>query len=143
MYSGLKSLVRYIIFKYFLPLCRLSFHFLDSVHETQKNFNFDIVQFVYFFFCYLWFWFVFNKSLPNLRPPHVRSWLIGKDPDVGRDWGKKRKGTTEDEKAGWHHRLDGRWVWVNSGSWWWTGRPGVLWFMGSQRVGHNWATELN
>ena len=35
------------------------------------------------------------------------------------------------------------WVWVNSGSWWWTGRPGVLWFMGSQRVGHNWATELN
>ena len=35
------------------------------------------------------------------------------------------------------------WVWVNSGSWWWTGRPGVLWFMGSQRVGQNWATELN
>ena len=35
------------------------------------------------------------------------------------------------------------WVWVNSGSWWWTGRPGMLWFMGSQRVGHNWATELN
>ena len=35
------------------------------------------------------------------------------------------------------------WVWVNSGSWWWTGRPGVLWFMGSQRVGHNWVTELN
>ena len=35
------------------------------------------------------------------------------------------------------------WVWVNSGSWWWTGRPGVLLFMGSQRVGHNWVTELN
>ena len=35
------------------------------------------------------------------------------------------------------------WVWVNSGSWWWTGRPGVLRFMGSQRVGHNWVTELN
>ena len=35
------------------------------------------------------------------------------------------------------------WVWVNSGSWWWTGRPRVLWFMGSQRVGHDWATELN
>ena len=34
------------------------------------------------------------------------------------------------------------WVWVNSGSWWWTGRPGVLWFMGSQRVGHDWATEM-
>ena len=35
------------------------------------------------------------------------------------------------------------WVWVNSGSWWWTGRPGVLQFMGSQRVRHDWATELN
>ena len=35
------------------------------------------------------------------------------------------------------------WVWVNSGSWWWTGRPGVLRFMGLQRVGHDWATEPN
>ena len=35
------------------------------------------------------------------------------------------------------------WVWVNSRSWWWTGRPGVLWFMGSPRVGHDWETELN
>ena len=35
------------------------------------------------------------------------------------------------------------WVWVDSGSWWWTGRPGVLWFMGSQRVGHDWVAELN
>ena len=37
----------------------------------------------------------------------------------------------------------GTWVCVDSGSWWWTGRPGELWFMGSQRVGHDWATELN
>ena len=35
------------------------------------------------------------------------------------------------------------WVWVNSGSWWWIGRSGMLWSMGSQRVGHDWATELN
>ena len=35
------------------------------------------------------------------------------------------------------------WVWVNSGSWWWTGRPGVLWFMGSQTVRRDWVTELN
>ena len=35
------------------------------------------------------------------------------------------------------------WIWVNSGSWWWTGRPGVLRFIGSQRVGHDWGTELN
>ena len=34
------------------------------------------------------------------------------------------------------------WIWVNSGRWWWTGRPGVLWFMVSQRVGHDWETEL-
>ena len=35
------------------------------------------------------------------------------------------------------------WVWVDSGSWWWTGKPGVVWFMGSQRVRHNWVTEWN
>ena len=35
------------------------------------------------------------------------------------------------------------WIWVNSRSWWWTGRPGMLQFMGSQRVGHDWVTELN
>ena len=38
----------------------------------------------------------------------VKSWLIGKDPDSGRDWGQEKKGTTEDEMAGWHHWLDGR-----------------------------------
>ena len=80
---------------------------------------------------------------PVLWPPHEKSWLTGKNSDPGRDWGQEEKGTTEDEMAGWHHRLDGRESWVNSGSWWWTGRPGMLRFMGSQRVGHNWATELN
>ena len=45
---------------------------------------------------------------------------------------------------GWMSSLtEWTWVWVNSGSWWWTGRPGVLQFMGSQRVRHDWATELN
>ena len=39
---------------------------------------------------------------------HVKSWLIGKDSDSGNDWGQEEKGTTEDEIAGWHHRLDGR-----------------------------------
>ena len=74
-------------------------------------------------------------------PPHAKSWLTGKDPDAGRDWGQEEKGTTKDEMAGWHHRLDAE-EWVNSGSWWWTGRPGVLRFMELQRVGHDWATEL-
>ena len=75
-----------------------------------------------------------------LWPPYAKSWLFGKDPDAGRDWGQEEKGTTEDEMAsptGW------TWVWVNSRSWWWTRRPGVLRFMGSQRVRHDWATELN
>ena len=44
---------------------------------------------------------------PILWPPHVKSWLVGKDPDAGRDWGQEEKGTTEDEMAGWHHRLNG------------------------------------
>ena len=42
-----------------------------------------------------------------LWPPHAKSWLIGKDPDAGRDWGQEKKGTTEDEMAGWHYWFDG------------------------------------
>ena len=44
---------------------------------------------------------------PVLWPPHVKSWLIGKDSDAGRHWGQEEKGTTEDEMAGWNHRLNG------------------------------------
>ena len=42
-----------------------------------------------------------------LWPPHVKSWLIAKDSDAGRDWGQEEKGMVEDELAGWHHRLNG------------------------------------
>ena len=48
-----------------------------------------------------------------LWPPHAKSWLIGKDPDAGKDWGQEEKGTTENEMVGWHHRLNGhefRWT---------------------------------
>ena len=48
-----------------------------------------------------------EAETPVLWPPHVKSWLTGKDPDVGRHWGQEEKGMTEDEMAGWHHRLDG------------------------------------
>ena len=48
-----------------------------------------------------------EAETPILWPPHAKSWLTGKDPDVGRDWGKEEKGMTEDEMAGWHHWLDG------------------------------------
>ena len=49
-----------------------------------------------------------KAETPVLWPSHVKSWLIGKDSDAGRDWGQEEKETTEDEMAGWHHRLDGR-----------------------------------
>ena len=48
-----------------------------------------------------------ETETPVLWPPHAKSWLIEKDPDAGKDWGQEKKGTTEDEMAGWHHRLDG------------------------------------
>ena len=110
-----------------------------------------------------------EAETPILWPPHVKSWLIGKDPDAGKDWRWEEKGTKQDEMVGWHHRLNGpealvmdkeswhavvhgvaksrtwlsnwtelnwesgdwglirkdQWVWVYSGSWWWTGRPGM------------------
>ena len=60
---------------------------------------------------------------------------------LGKIEGRRRRGWGWD---GWVASLtQWTWVWVNSGSWWWTGRPGVLQFTGSQRVGHNWVTELN
>ena len=49
-----------------------------------------------------------EAETPILWPPHAKSCLIGKDSDAGRDWGQEEKGTTEDEMAGRHHRLDGR-----------------------------------
>ena len=57
-------------------------------------------------------WVFFGRNdakaeTPVLGPPHAKSWLIGKDSDAGRDWVQEEKGTTEDEMAGWHHRLDG------------------------------------
>ena len=73
-----------------------------------------------------------EAETPILWPPHAKSWLIGKDPDVGRDLGAGEEG---DSKGwdGWMASLtQWAWVWVNSGSWWWTGKPGVLQFMGSQ-----------
>ena len=81
-----------------------------------------------------------KAETPILWPSHVKSWLIGKDPDAGRDWGKEKR-RTEDKMAGWHH-------WLNGHGFEWTpgvgdGQGGlVLRFIGSQRVGHNWATEL-
>ena len=83
-----------------------------------------------------------EAEAPILWPPYAKNWLIGKGPVAGKDW-RQEKGTTEDEMAGWHHQLNGpeserapelvmdREAWCAAGS------------MGSQRVGHDWATELN
>ena len=85
---------------------------------------------------------ILKLETPVLWPPHAKSWLIGKDSDDGRDWGKEEKGMTEDKMAGWHHRLDGH-------EFEWT--PGVGDGQGgleccnswSRRVRRDWATELN
>ena len=79
---------------------------------------------------------------PVLWPCHWKCWLIGKDSC----WEGLESGGEGEDRGwdGWMASLtQWTWVWVDSGSWWWTGRPGVLWFMGLQIVGHDWATELN
>ena len=80
-----------------------------------------------------------KAETPVLWPSRARSWLIGKDSDAGRDLGAGRDG----DDRGWDGWMASptwwTWVWVNSGSWWWTGRPGVLQFMGSQRV--TWVSD--
>ena len=48
-----------------------------------------------------------EAEAPILCPPDEKSWLIGKDPDAGKDWSKEEKGTAEDEMVGWQHRLNG------------------------------------
>ena len=94
------------------------------------------------------------KEIQPVHPKGNQSWIsleglmlklkfqyFGNDPDAGNDWRQEEKGTTEDEMVdGITDSMD---VWVNSGSWWWTGRPGVLQSMGSQRVRHDSVTKLN
>ena len=81
-----------------------------------------------------------EAETPILWPCHVKCWLIWKDP-------KRLRARGEGDDRGWDGWLASltqwTWVWVGSESWWWTRRPGALQFMGSQRVGHDWVTELN
>ena len=83
-----------------------------------------------------------KAEAPGLWPPHLKRDSLGKTLMLGGNGGRRRRGDRgwDGWMASWTLWM---WVWVNSGSWWWTGRPGVLRFMGSQRVGHDWATELN
>jgi len=83
-----------------------------------------------------------------LWSPDAKNWLILKDPDAGKDWGREEKGTTGDEMVGWHHQLNGpEFEWTPGVG---DGQGGLSccspWGRkesGSQRVGHDWATELN
>ena len=84
-----------------------------------------------------------EAETPILWPPDVKNWLIWKDPDAGKDGRQEEKGTTRGWVGWMASPTQWTWVWVNSGSWWWTGRPGVLQSMWLQRVRHNWETELN
>ena len=88
-------------------------------------------------------WTADETEAPILWPPDVKSWLIGKDPDAGKDWRQEQKGMAEDEMVGWHHWLHGHEF---------EQAPGVGYGhrslvccspWGFQRVRHNWVTELN
>ena len=84
-----------------------------------------------------------EAEAPTLWPPDVKNWLIGKDPDAG----KRLKAGGEGGDRGWDGWMASptQWTcaWASSGRWRRTGKSGVLQSMGSQRVGHDWATELN
>ena len=83
-----------------------------------------------------------EAEIAILRPPDAKSWLVWKKPWC---WERLKAGGEGDDK-GWDGCIASltqwTWIWINSGSWWWIGRPGVLQIMGSQRVGHDWPTEL-
>ena len=81
-----------------------------------------------------------EAETPILWPPDAKNWPTGKDPDAGKDWGQEKGVTGWD---GWAASLT-QWTGVSasSGSWWWTGKPGVLQSMVLQRVEHDWTTEL-
>ena len=91
---------------------------------------------------FLWkeWWKSWNSSTLDISCEELTHWK--------RLWCWEVLGTEgEGEDGGWDGWMASltwwTWVWVNSGSWWWAGRPGVPWFMGSQRVGHDWVAELN
>jgi len=83
-----------------------------------------------------------EAETPILWQLDAKNWFIGKDPDAGKDL----KAGGEWEDRGWDGCMASwtqwTWVWASSGSWWWTGKPGMLPSMGSRRLRQDWATEV-
>ena len=79
----------------------------------------------------------------TLGPPDEKNWLIGKNPDAGKDWRQQEKRMTEVEMVWMASLTRWTWVWASSRSWWWAGKAGMQQSMGSQSVGYDWVTELN
>ena len=89
---------------------RLKWLSSSSIHTSECPLDCKEIQPVHSRGDQPWVFFGRNDAeaeTPVLWPPHEKSWLIGKDSNAGRDWGQKEKGMTEDEMAGWHHRLSG------------------------------------
>ena len=83
-----------------------------------------------------------KAKTPILCSPNAKNWLLRKRPW---SWEILKAGEEGDDRGwdGWMASLTQRtWVWAGSSSWWWTGKPGMLHFIGLQRVGHSWVTEL-
>ena len=77
--------------------------YIVTVFETTNKLHFFAARYLVGYILYIYKYICIWK----LWPPQAKSWLIGKDPDAGRDWGQEKKGRTEDEMAGWHHWLIG------------------------------------
>jgi len=119
---------------------KIKCQFTKSIQETQM-----LVYMIHSKGDQSWVFFGRNDAeaeTPVLWLPHARVCSLEKTLMLGGFGGRRRR-----VDRGWDGLMASptrwTWVWVNSGSWWWTGRPGMLQFMGSQRVEHYWATELN
>ena len=110
------------------------------VSALPKGFSYDYTNYIYRP------WIFIGRTdaeagTPILWPLDAKNWLIGKDPDAGKDWRQEVKGMTEDEMVGWHHRLDGHEFEQTLGDGEGQGSQAALQSLGSQRVRYDWATE--
>ena len=84
-----------------------------------------------------------KAEAPTPWPADAKNWFTGKDPNAGKDWRQEEKGRTKDEMVRWSNTNSMDMSLSKLRELWWTGKPGALQSMGSQKVRHNWVTELN